>query len=165
MEALILNQNSKTIEYEGKKYNCKFQIIEEESLDVSIYLLNSLKFKGNITLEKIKKQIIQLSESYINEIYEEIIQLDFDNFSIIKENDKYKLKIKLIFLKKEKYLLIDLIENKNTNLTNNNIINYYENIIKEKDKTIAELKEIIKFKDEKIKSLEEQLKNINKMEK
>ena len=151
--------NSKTIEYEGKIYNCKFQIIEEESIDISIFLLNSLTFKGNITLEKIKMQIFYFSQSNINEIYEEIIQLDFDNFSIIKENDKYKLKIKLIFMKKEKYLLIDLIENKDINLINNDIINYYENIIKEKNKTISELREIIKFKDEKNKALKEQLKN------
>ena len=151
--------NSKTIEYEGKIYNCKFQIIEEESIDISIFLLNSLIFKGNITLEKIKMQIFYFSQSNINEIYEEIIQLDFDNFSIIKENDKYKLKIKLIFMKKEKYLLIDLIENKDKNLINNDIINYYENIIKEKNKTISELREIIKFKDEKNKALKEQLKN------
>ena len=75
-------------------------------------------------------------------------------------NDKYKLKIKLIILNIEKYLLIELIENKDTNLTNNDIINYYENIIKEKDKTISELREIITFKDEKIKSLEDRLKNV-----
>ena len=158
MDALISTQNSKTIEYEGKLYNCKFQIIREESIDVSIFLLNSLKFKGNITLEKIKIQIFYFSD--INEIYEEIIQSDFGNFSIIKENDKYKLKIKITILQKGYYLLIDLVENKDINLINNDIINYYENIIKEKDNTISELREIIKFKNEKIKSLKEQLKNI-----
>ena len=162
MEALIPNQNSKTIEYEGNKYYCKFQIIGEESIDVSIFLFDSLKFKGNITLEKIKMKIFYFSENNIKEIYEEIIQLKFDNFSIIKENDKYKLKIKIIILKKEYYLLIDLLENKDKdkNLINNDIINYYENIIKEKDNTISKLKEIIKFKDEKINSLREQLKSI-----
>ena len=166
MDALILNQNSKTIEYEGKKYNCKFQIIEEEAIDVSIFLLNSLKFKGKITLEKIKNQIFYFSESNIKEIYEEIIQLELDNFSIIKENDKYKLKIKIIILNKENCLLIDLIENKDINLINNEIINFYESIIKEKENTISKLREIIKFKDEKINSLKEQLKYIqnNKFE-
>ena len=166
MEALMPNQNSKTIEYEGKKYNCKFQIIEEEAIDVSIFLLNSLKFKGKITLEKIKNQIFYFSESNIKEIYEEIIQLEIDNFSIIKENDKYKLKIKIIILNKENCLLIDLIENKDINLINNEIINFYESIIKEKENTISKLREIIKFKDEKINSLKEQLKYIqnNKFE-
>ena len=119
-----------------------------------------MKYKGNIHLEKIKKQIYVFSGYYINEIYDEITKYNLYNFSIIKVNDKYKLKIKLIILNIEKYLLIELIENKDTNLTNNDIINYYENIIKEKDKTISELREIITFKDEKIKSLEDRLKNV-----
>ena len=155
---------TKQIENDGKKYICKFQIIEE-SIDVSIYLLNLLKYKGNITLEKIKAQIIQFSENNINEVLEEIL-LNLDSFSIIKENDKYKLKIKFYILGKEKNLLIDLEENYNDeNSSNNDLIIYYENIIKEKDKTISELEEIIKFKDEiikfkdkKIKSLEEKFK-------
>ena len=60
MEAPIPTQNQKTveIEYEGKKYNCKFQTIEEESIDVSIYLLDSLKYKGNIPLDKIKNTFL-----------------------------------------------------------------------------------------------------------
>ena len=155
---------TKEIEHDGKKYICNFLIIEE-SLDVSIFLLNSLKYRGNITLEKIKEQIIQFSENNINEVLKEIFLLKLDDLLIINENDKFKLKIKFYILSKEKNLLIDLIENIDTmNLSNNDLINYYENIIKEKDKTISELKEIIKFKDEKIKSLEEQLKNNKKEE-
>ena len=152
------------IENEGKKYNFKFEVIEE-SIHVSIFLLNSLKYKGSISLDKIKKQI-SFSDININEVLQELNLLDLYNFSIIKENDKYKLKIKFIILRKEKNLKIDLEENKDsTNISNNDLISYYENIIKEKDNTISELKEIIKFKDEKIKALEDQLKNNKKVEK
>ena len=163
MEAPIITQNPTTveIEYEGKNYQCKFQIIEE-SIDVSIYLIDSLKYKGNILLKKIKTQIHTFYSYYIKEVLDEITLLDKQSFSIIKEDGKYKLKINFVILRKENNILIDLVENKDTNLTNNEIINYYENIIKEKDKTISELKEIIKFKDEKIKSLEDRLKNNNK---
>ena len=46
----------KTVKMEnvGKKYIFKFQVIED-SIDVSIFLLNSLKYKGSISLDKIKK--------------------------------------------------------------------------------------------------------------
>ena len=41
------------IENEGKQFIFKFQVIEE-SIHVSIFLLNSLKYKGSITLNSIK---------------------------------------------------------------------------------------------------------------
>ena len=149
------------IEHEGEKYKCKFQIIEE-SIYVSIFLLNTLKYKGQISLNKIKPQICTY-DCLINGVFEELNRLNDDNFLITKEFDKYILKIKFLFFKIEKYLIIDLEENTDVTLTNNDIISYYEKIIKEKDNTIEELKEVIKFKDEKIKALEEQLKN-NKRE-
>ena len=150
------------IENEEKKYIFKFQVIEE-SIHVSIFLLNSLKYNGSISLDSIKMQIVAFSDININDVLQEINLLDLYNFSIIKENDKYKLKIKFIVFSKEKYLIINLEENKDsTNISNNDLISYYENIIKEKDNTISELKEIIKFKDEKIKALEDQLKNNKK---
>ena len=153
------------VKFEEQKYICKFQIIDDESIDVSIFIQNSLVYKGNIHLESIREQICAFSYYNINEIYEEIYQLKYDDFSIIKELCKYKLKIKfIIFKKKDINLFIDLIENKDTKIPNNDIINYYENIIKEKDSIISELREIIKFKDEKIKSLEEKLKNNKKKE-
>ena len=150
------------IKFEEQKYICKIQNIDDELIGVSVFLLNSLLYKGNIHLESIREQIITFYNYNIKEIYEEIYQLNFDDFSLTKEFNKYKLKIKFIILKKEINLLIDLIENKDIKIPNNDIIDYYENIIKEKNNTISELKEIIKFKDEKIESLEEQLKNINK---
>ena len=132
--------------YERIKYICKIKIIEEELINVNIYLNNELKYKGNILLDKIQIQIKAFLDFNINEIFEEIKQLDNSNFSIIKENNKYILKIKFIILRRKKYLNINL---------NNNIINdrneYYEKIIKEKDNKINELNKIINLLEEKLK--------------
>ena len=94
------------IEYEGIKYICKIEIIEEEIINIKIYLDNKLKYKGNIFLEKIQIQIKTFFDYNINEIFEEINKLNNNNFSIIKENNKHKLKIKFIILRKKKYLYI-----------------------------------------------------------
>ena len=40
------------IEYEGIKYICKIKVIEEDLININIYLNNELKYKGNIFLEK-----------------------------------------------------------------------------------------------------------------
>ena len=152
------------IENNNKKYVCKIQPIEE-SIEVKIFQDNSLKYKGVIFLEHIQIQIKTFIDYNINEIFKEINLLNYNDFSLIKESNKIKLKIQFIILRKEKNILINLNENNNKNLSNDELINHYENIIKQKDKIISELKEIIQSKDEKIKVLEEQLKNINKKEK
>ena len=118
------------IEYEGKKYICKIEIIEEELINIKIYLDNKLKYKGNIFLEKIQIQIKAFLDYNINEIFEEINKLDNYNFAIIKENNKYKLKIKFIILRRKKYLYINLNNNNNNDKEDQDII------IKEKDNII-----------------------------
>ena len=134
------------LQYEGAKYICKIKIIEEELININIYLDNKLIYKGNILLQKIQIQIKTFLDYNINEIFEEINKLNNNNFSIIKENNKYKFKIKFIILRRKKYLYINLNHN------NNNKEEYYENIIKEKNNKINEL-------NKKIKLLEEQLKD------
>ena len=103
MEApfITLENPLKSIEInnEGNKYTCKIELIGE-LIQTNLFLDNKLKFKGNIFLEKIQSQIKAFFDYNINEIFEEINQLNFDNFLIIKENNKYKLKIE--FIKKEK---------------------------------------------------------------
>ena len=152
----------KTIEVEnnGKKLKCKIQIIEE-SLEAKIFLDCILIYKGIISLQQIQSQIKILLYFNINEIFEEISLLNANNFSLIKESDKMILKIKFVIIGKDFNLFIDLKEINNKNLSNDELINYYENIIQEKDNKILELKEIIQFKDEKIKALEDQIKNMN----
>ena len=135
------------LENEGNKYICKIQTINQ-FMHISIYLENLLAFEGSISLPKIQNQIMTFFYYNINEIFEEIKLLDSNNFSIIKENDKNKLQIKFIILRRKQYLYIDLNENKKTNLTENDLINH-----------ISELKEIIKMKDNIINKLEVQLNN------
>ena len=137
------------IEYEGRIYICKIEIIDEELININIYLDNKLKYKGNIYLEKIQIQIKTFLDYNINEIYEEINKLNNNNFKIIKENNKYKLKIKFIILRRKKYLYINLYNN-NNNIDKNELIKY-----------ISKLKEIIKIKDKKIKELENKLNKQN----
>ena len=81
-------------------------------------------------------QIKTFLDYNINEIFKEINELDNINFSIIKENNKCNLKRKFIILRKNKYLYI--------NLSDYNIIEYYKNIIKEKDNKIYDLNKIIR---------------------
>ena len=155
METPFIEQNplfsSKSIEIinEGKKYICKFEIIEE-LLYINLFLEKKLKYKGNIFLEKIQSQIKAFFDYNINEIFEEISQLNSNNFSIIKEDNKYKLKIEFIILRKKKSILINLNENKSDDEIMNDIISNFENIIKEKDNIILDLKERIKKLEEKL---------------
>ena len=91
----------------------------------------------------------------------EEIKLDANNFFIVKDLDKFKLKIKTNILGQEKNFFIDLDENNKVNLSKEES-NNYEKIIKQKDIVISEQSELIKLKNEKIKSLEEELNNIKK---
>ena len=147
MEQLEINSTShlKVIEINegGIIYKCKIETFKN-FIQILLYSDNILKYQGNIHISKIQTQIYALADYNINEIYEEINILNKDNFNIIKDNNKYKLKIEFIILRKKRYIYIEL----------NNDIN-----IKENDyiKTISELKEIIKNKDNKIKLLEEEL--------
>ena len=153
MEESKLTQNilikSIEIENEGNKYICKIQIIKQ-ILNISLYINNNiLKYEGNITLNKIQNQIGAFNDYNINEIFEEINILNNNNFILIKENNnKYKLKIEFIILRRKKYLYTKL---------------YNDNNKEDYIKYISELKEIIKMKDEEIKLLKDKL-NKNKNE-
>ena len=112
----------------------------EELIQANLFLDNTLKYKGYIFLEKIQSQIKAFFDYNINEIYDEINQLNSINFIIIKGNNKYKLKIEFIILRKKRNIIIDLNKNIKNEEIMNDKINNYENIIKEKDNTIFELK-------------------------
>ena len=154
MDSTKINISLKSIEIENErnKYICKLQLINE-ILNISVYLNNNiLKYEGNITLNKIQNQIGAFNDYNINEIFEEINILNNNNFKIIREkNNKYKLKIKFIILRRKKYLYINLYNN--NNIDKNDLIKY-----------ILELKEIIKNKDEKIKLLQNELNKQNNKE-
>ena len=143
------------IEIEGQKYICKIQIVDE-LIQSNLYLENKLMYRGNIFLEKIQYQIKTFFDYNINEIFDEIKQLNDDNFSIIKENNNYKLKIEFSILRKKSNLIIDLNENIE-------IINSYEKIIKEKDEIIAGLKEKINELEDQLIEKKESKKKKNKL--
>ena len=144
------------IEYEGRIYTCKIEIIDEELININIYLDNKLKYKGNIYLEKIQLKIKTFLDYNINEIYEEINKLNNNNYKIIKENNKYKLKIKFIILRRKKYLYINLYNN-----SDNKDKEYYENKIKEKDNIIYKLKGKIKLLENKLNNKTNNINNNN----
>ena len=109
------------IENEGNKYICNIQIIGE-MLNISVNINNNI-YGGNIKLNKIKNQIETFNDYNINEVFEEIMKLNNNNFKIIKENDdKYKLKIKFLILSRKKYLYINL--DNNCNIDKNDLIKY-----------------------------------------
>ena len=139
------------INNEGKKYYCTIEMIDE-LIEANIFLDKKLKFKGNIFLEKIQCQIKTFLDYNIYEIFEEINQLNSNRFLLIKENNKYKLKIEFTILRKKRSIVINLNENKNKLNDNkmNDTINNYEKLLKEKDNIILELKEKIKKLEEKL---------------
>ena len=154
MEDICLTPNIdiKTVEINenGNIYKCKIQIIKD-FIQVILFMNDNIKQEGRIHLSQIHSQLCIYNYN-INEIFEEINILNNNNFNIIKEDNKYSLKIEFIILRKKKYLIIDLIKNK---INNNDLI-----------QTITELKEIIKSKDNEIQLLKEklnqyQLNNIN----
>ena len=147
----VINTDIKTIEIkEGEnKYKCQLQTIKD-FLQISLFIGDDLKYEGNIHLSKIQNQIYAFMDYNINEFFEEINLLNPESFSIIKDDNKYKLNIEFTILRRKKYIYIDLIEKENMVLENKDLI-----------ETIFELKEIIKIKD-KMKPLEEELnKQIN----
>ena len=152
----------KNIQIESNKKNNILKIqVAENLIEIVIFVDNRSVYKGNISKENISNQIITFTKYNIDEIFEEISFLESNCFNIVKEHEKYKLKIKFKILRKDEFLVIDLEENKNINLQNNDLINYYDNIIKQKDDIIFELNQIIRKKDEKIKELKTQLMNYN----
>ena len=71
----------------------------------------------------------------------EEIKLNVDNLFIVKDSNKYKLKIKANILNKEKNFFLDLNENYNENDKTNSTkedCNGCEEIIKQKDMVISQ---------------------------
>ena len=139
------NIRIKTLEInnEGNKYKCELQIIKN-FLVVSLYINNEIKYEGNISLPRIQIQISTFINYNINDIFEEINILNINNFKLIKIDNKYKLKIEFIILRKINELYIELEEYNKLNK---------DDILKE----IIQLKEIINNKDNEIKSLKNEL--------
>jgi len=140
------NDNIKEIELilENIKYKCEIKKKKEDNgcLNISIYNKN-IKYKGYIHIYNIQYQLGVLKYN-IDDIFNEIYRYN-NKIKLIKDMNKYKLRIEFIILNKKRYINIKLYDNINNN-------NEY-------------IKEIIKATENKIKLLEEELnkyKNMNK---
>ena len=142
------NDNLKEIEliFENIKYKCEIKKEKDvygDYLDISVYN-NKTKYEGIIHIYYILYQLGVLNYN-IDYIYRSIYILSNNKFTLMKDDNKYKLQIELIILTQTRYINIDLYDNINNN-------NEY-------------IKEIIKAIENKIKLLNEELnkyKNMNK---
>ena len=144
------NYKELVINQEENKYICQIQA-NEESLHVSLYENNIIKYTGNIHISRIQYNL-RIYDFHINDIFEEINELNNNKFNIIKGINIFKLKIEFIIINKKRYIYIDLNEVKKEKEKEKEKENNNDYI-----KKINELKEIIKIKDNKIKSLEDEL--------
>ena len=148
----------KKIILDSEPYTAFIKIqINDNSIDALVFSNDASLYNGNIKKKEIKNQIGAFAKYDIREIFEELNFLEANCFNIVEESGQYTLKIKIKILRKEEYLAIHLEENKNTIIPFEELVNYYDNIIKEKDDIILELNQIIKKKDELIESLRSQL--------
>ena len=69
--------------------------MEDISISTPNIRLKSLEInnEGNISLPRIQIQITTFINYNIKEIFEEINRLNVNNYKIIKDNNKYKLRI------------------------------------------------------------------------
>ena len=139
------NNDIKEIEIneEDKKYKCFLEPIKDY-IHISIYDNNKIKYKGNIHIYNVLYNL-GLYNFNIEDIFKEIYILNKKKFNIIKDKNKYQLKIEFKILNKKRNIYIDLNENEIINNDNEYV------------KKINELEEIIKMKDNRIKILEEEL--------
>ena len=135
----------KEIKNEDKIVSCELKIEKKDIINLAISEVGVLKFKGEIKLDDIYSQIPVLKSYNFEEILDIILDLNSDKFNVNKVEDKYKLDIAIKIVKKEKHLLIDLEEAKET-----------------LEETIKRLKASIAKEDEKIKSLEIEKDNLQR---
>ena len=112
------NDNIKEIELiEGNtKYKCeikKEKDIYGDYLDISVYN-NKIKYNGIIHIYNIQNQLGVLNYN-IDYIYRSIDILSNNKFKLMKDNNKFRLKIELIILTQKRYIDIDLYDNINNN--------------------------------------------------
>ena len=139
------NHNIKQLEFIEDNINYKYQIkINKEYLHVSSINDNKIKYEGTLHISNIQYHL-GIYNYNINEIFDAIYILNNNKFDLIKDVNKYILKIELLILNQKRYIKIELFEK----INKNDDKDYME--------TINELKKIIKEQDDKIKLLEEEL--------
>ena len=95
------------ISFEEKIYKLDIQT-ENDSLIFTLSYGNFKSFEGKINLESIIGQIPLLEDNTIEECLDVINDITSEDYELTKEANKYKLSIKIVILKKENKLVIDM---------------------------------------------------------
>ena len=128
------------------KYKCEIQK-DNDYLYISIYN-NIIKYKRQLDIISLQYKLGIINYT-LDKIFDSIYKLNNNKFNLLKNNNKYKLKIEFIILNKRRYLNLELYDDIDDNHDNNEYINAINEL--------KELKEIRKELDNKIIILEEKL--------
>ena len=125
------------IDFNGKKLQLE-KNFEKNSVDIYLTSYNK-NFRGSVVLEEIVSQIPLFEDYNIQEVFDVIKEQKLENYSLIEEVGKYYLTIKILILKREKKLNINLVafektfEKTNSEKGNKNTINNYINDLPKKN--------------------------------
>ena len=125
------------IEFDSHKINIDKKL-ENDSINFYLSSTSFKDFKGSLTLDDIVSKIPAFEDYNIQESFDIIKEIKPDQYSLTEESGKICLVIKLIVLKKEKKLQINLEE---LQKSKEQIIDDLETIKRENNTKINELKE------------------------
>ena len=125
------------IEFNSHKINIDKKL-ENDSINFYLSSTSFKDFKGSLTLDDIVSNIPAFEDYNIQESFDIINEIKPDQYSLTEESGKFCLVIKLIVLKKEKKLQINLEE---LQKSKEQIIDDLETIKRENNTKINELKE------------------------
>ena len=151
------NQTYKKNTDKNENYSLNINIKENDSIYISINLEGDNKtYEDMKSYEDIKKQQTYFEDYSLEEIYDEISDLiSKNNIEFIKNNEQILFNI--VLPSKKKKTLDFLLENKKIdNISSQN----FQQLLKEKNDIINNLKEIIKQKDEIIKQKDNIIKSL-----
>ena len=146
------------IEFNSHKINIDKKL-ENDSINFYLSSTSFKDFKGSLTLDDIVSKIPAFEDYNIQESFDIINEIKPDQYSLTEESGKICLVIKLIVLKKEKKLQINLEE---LQKSKEQIIDDLETIKRENNTKINELKEKYKKLLEECEELSNKKKELEK---
>ena len=146
------------IEFDSHKLNIDKKL-ENDSINFYLSSTSFKDFKGSLTLDDIVSKIPAFEDYNIQESFDIINEIKPDQYSLTEESGKFCLVIKLIVLKKEKKLQINLEE---LQKSKEQIIDDLETIKRENNTKINELKEKYKKLLEECEELSNKKKELEK---
>ena len=151
------NETYKKTSENNENYSLNISIKDNDSIYISVSLEGDNKvYEDMKSYEDIKKQQTYFEDYSLEEIFDEISDLISKNsFEFNKNNEKILFNI--VLPSKKKKTLDFVLENKKVDNINNQI---FQQVIKQKDEIINNLKEIIKQKYEIIKQKDNIIKSL-----